>query len=99
MPESNLRERVHRNLMEVCSWNGARLPDGIVEWRDGNLLYSASPSVPVLNGVFRERPAGDAAPLIARAQELFADRGGSFTVYVYPDDAELGDAAIAAGLV
>lgn len=97
MADAALLERLHRNVMKVSSFNG-EAPDGIVDWRDGELLYSASRSAPFLNGVFRDGPGRDPAALIERARAFYADRGNGFLLYVHPDDPELSTAAISAGL-
>lgn len=98
MVDPDLIARLHRNVMEVSSWN-AEAPDGIADWRDGDLLYSASRSAPFLNGVFRVGPGHDPAVLIDRAMQYYADRGAGFMVFVAPDDPSLAHAAIDAGLV
>jgi GNAT superfamily N-acetyltransferase len=97
MADAELHARLHRNAMEVSSWNGDA-PAGIVEFSDGELLYSAAPTVQFLNGVFRDGRKGDPAALIERARDFFADRGNGFLIYVHPDDEELDEAARAAGL-
>jgi hypothetical protein len=92
MADADLLARLHRNVMEVSALNGL-LPGGVLERPDGAVLYSPSPTAAFfLNGVFREPGRGDAHGLLARAGELFAERGG-FVVYLHPDDAELASAA------
>lgn len=98
MADEALLQRLHRNVMEVSSWNG-EAPLGIAHFGDGELLYSASPSTPFLNGVFRDGPGRDPAALIERARAFYADRGHSYMLYLHPDDSELADAAAVAGLV
>jgi GNAT superfamily N-acetyltransferase len=97
MADPALHARLHRNVMAVSALNG-EAPDGIADWRDGELLYSASRSAPFLNGVFRDGPGRDPAALLDRAEAFYADRGAGFLVYVAPDDDALDDAALAAGL-
>ena len=96
MVSEPLRTRLHANVMAVSGLHG-EAPAGIVDRRDGELLYSASPGHPFLNGAFRVPAATGADVFVERGRRFFAGRGGGFLLYVHPDDGALGRAAESAG--
>lgn len=74
---------------------------GAIEERDGLLLFASGSTFPALfNGVKRIDPAVPATEVIARADEWFSrlDRGYTLSVRSTEEDADLLDAAQAAGL-
>lgn len=97
MDDAGLRAQVHRNLMTVSSWFGEDT-SGAVEMHDGELLYAGPSTMPFLNGVLREGPAGDAADLLARARDFFFSRKRGFVVFTHPGDPELEAAVHDAGM-
>jgi GNAT superfamily N-acetyltransferase len=95
MHDEELAQRVHRNLMDVTARSAE--PGG-VERSNGELLVRPPTAMPFLNVVMREGPAGDAAALIARAQDFFFTHERGFVAMCWPGDPELEQAAAAAGL-
>src|SRR6478735_10798075 len=90
------------NFLEFCRelarWSG---PDGVVEERDGVLLWATASEFPIsLNGVARLDPETPAARVIEVGDEWFGPRNRGFTVNAVdgPDD-DLAAAAEVAGLL
>src|SRR4051794_30051305 len=90
------------NFLEFCRelarWSG---PDGVVEERDGVLVWATASEFPVsLTGVGRRDPETPAAGGIEVGGQWFGPRNGGFTVNAVegPDD-DLAAAAEVAGLL
>ncbi|HLK12461.1 MAG TPA: GNAT family N-acetyltransferase [Candidatus Binatia bacterium] len=78
-----------------------RRAGGTVVDEDGLLLYLAPHPLPVLcNGVFRTDPRVPAADVLGRARDFFGRRKRGFSVMLRAHlDADLREAAVAAGLI
>jgi ribosomal protein S18 acetylase RimI-like enzyme len=94
----------HLNLIEfsreMARWSG---PAGRITEAGGVLCFAASTDFPVLlNGAFRLDRAVPAAEVIARADAFFGELGRGWTLMLrsnHPDDADLHNAALDAGLL
>jgi hypothetical protein len=86
--DKELAGRVHRNLMSVNSWMG-QSAGGAVHSGNGELFFASASELPFLNGVMREKPAGDADDLLARARSFFFERNRGFVAFTWPGDSEL----------
>lgn len=95
--DEELAGRVHRNLMSVNSWTGESA-GGAVHSGDGELFFASASELPFLNGAMREKSAGDADDLLARARSFFFERNRGFVAYNWPGDSELEASALAAGM-
>jgi ribosomal protein S18 acetylase RimI-like enzyme len=81
----------HELWREMVRWSGGRVVD-----EDG-VLFAAGPSR-YLRVVMRTDPAVDGAEAIRRAAAFFADGdGGHIVIAREPEDADLAEAALAAG--
>jgi hypothetical protein len=99
---------VRRDLIELSDLNYAeaqrelaRRSGGVVHDEGGILLYAGGHPLPVLlNGVMRTDTRSAPADVLERARAFFAARGRGFSILTRAHaDAELRDAAAAAGLV
>lgn len=104
MTEPELHRLLHLNYLEftreTARWSGLA---GIIEERDGLLLTASGSTFPIeFNAVWRLDPSVPGAEVVAIADAWFASRDRGYSLHVRPEveaDADLGEAADAAGLV